>query len=67
MRSPQSTSKAIQSLPRGWRLEIVDRGTQDRWLVVHGPEGQEAAFGCERGEYASPRSKVLDQFMEAAS
>jgi hypothetical protein len=63
----QSTSKAVETLPNGWRLQVVDRGTKDRWLVLLGPEGQEAAFGCERGEYASPRSKVLDKFMQAAS
>jgi hypothetical protein len=72
-KSSQSTSVPgevvtdIASLPDGWRVQVVDRGTKDRWIVLLGPDEQSAAFGCERGEYASPRSKVLDKFMEAAS
>lgn len=61
------TIRAIESLPQGWRLQVVDRGTKDRWIVLLGPDGQSAAFGCERGAYACPRSKILDQLVEDSS
>lgn len=63
----QEIRASIDALPTGWRLQVVDRGTKDRWLVLLGPDGQSAAFGCERGAYGGPRSKVLDQLVEVAS